>query len=110
MGRYGRRDREVGLLQFVVAVGRFDLRERGICLFQQFAAAVERGDHVFETRRIRVGDDRIDFGGVVGDTLLDSGLIVPVFDFVERRNSERRIPYGEKRIGVGLFLFTARAG
>ena len=107
MGRYRRRYFQIGLLHRLVVVGCGDQREGRVDPVERFPAPVERGDRIFEIRGRRVRCDRVDFLLVTDNGLLDGRLVMAYFDLVERRNLVGRVPRGEQRIDLRLFVAAA---
>ena len=91
----------LGFLNFLqnrVGVGAGYGIERALGTVQQLPALFEGDECVGEIGRCGIVRDRVDFFQFGGDTGIERGLIVGVFDLVERRRVERQRTLRIKRV------------
>ena len=78
------------------------IEEQPLEPMEAVAALVERGDRVAERRRLGIGCNGADFGAVRMHRMEKCGKVVLGFDLVEGRQSVRRFPWLQQRIGGGV--------
>ena len=104
LGEHGQGQVDDGV-EGVGTVGLVDVEEDALHLGQDTAGALEGLDGVGKGGCGSVGDDGVDFFGLLVDTGLDGGDIVIDGDFAEGRDAIGRVPLAEERI-----LLTRGAG
>ena len=100
MTRENRRDFPLDRLQLIIGVGAGQIEENARHFVQAAPAPLERLDRIGESRRRRIGGDRVDLRARLGERRIKRRPEMARLEAIERRRFEWPGPGFEKRVRV----------
>ena len=100
MTREKRRDFALDRLQLIIGVGAGEIEENARHFVEATPAPLERLDRIGESRRRRIGGDRVDLPARLGERRIERRPEMARLETIERRPFEWPDPGFEKRVRV----------